>query len=130
MQLPSPIAFESDGTLVDTGSPSSLTAGRSRRPRPVANATVGRIARPLDLVVDPLLVTQARDLFDGYRTRDGTECGEHTGTAGGELPALAVDRGVVAGAVETVANPYANPLLPAMLQAQLTSPPRRPAARW
>ena len=34
------------------------------------------------------------------------------------------------GAVETVANPYANPLLPAMLQAQLTTLLAGPAARW
>ena len=126
VQLPSPIAFGADGTLVDTGFPGELAHGGTLRAPldAVANATVGRHPHgPMDLVVDPLLVTQARDLFDGYRTRDGTEVASDTAPArqaGSYLRSLST---VVSspGAVETVANPYANPLLPAMLQAQLTT---------
>ncbi len=126
VQLPSPIAFGADGTLVDTEFPGELAHGGTLRAPldAVADATVGRHPHgPMDLVVDPLLVTQARDLFDGYRTLDGTEVASDTAPArqaGSYLRSLST---VVSspGAVETVANPYANPLLPAMLQAQLTT---------
>ena len=126
VQLPSPIAFGADGTLVDAGFPSTLAPGGALRTplEAVADATAGLHPHgPLDLVIDPMVVAQARDLADGYRTSDGTE------VARGERPTRQADAflrtlsSVVAttGAVETVANPYANPLLPAMLRSGLAT---------
>ena len=120
VQLPAPIAFGADGALVDTSFPDAIGPGGSLREAldAISDATVGRHPHgPLDLVIDPLLVTQARDLEDGYRTIDGTEVGNESPSARQARTFLSTLANVVStpGAVETVANPYANPLLPAML---------------
>jgi len=126
IQLPSPIAFGADGTLVDAGFQSAIAPGGSLRAPldAVADATTGRHPQgPLDLVLDPMLITQARDLGDGYRTVDGTEVASNTPPARQARTFVSKLSSVVSdpGAVETVANPYANPLLPAMLQGQLAT---------
>jgi hypothetical protein len=126
IQLPAPIAFGADGTLVDAGFQSAIAPqGVLRAPLDaVADATTGPHPHgPLDLVLDPMLITQARDLADGYRTVDGTEVASNTPPARQARTFLSTLSTVVSdpGATETVANPYANPLLPAMLQGQLAT---------
>jgi len=126
VQLPAPIAFGADGALVDTAFQDAIKPGGSLRAPldAVSDETAGRHPHgPLDLVIDPLLVTQARDLADGYRTADGIEVAldspqaRQAGTFVGTLANVVS----TAGAVEAVANPYANPLLPAMWDGELTA---------
>ena len=69
---------------------------------------------PLDLVIDPLLVSQCRDLADGYRTADGTEVSDRRSARPAANLSALLSAVTAEQAVETVATPYANPLLPAM----------------
>jgi len=85
VQLPSPIAFGADGTLVDSGFQRALAPGGALRAPLDAVADVTAAPHPhgpLDLVIDPLLIAQARDLADGYRTTDGIEVASDAAPAG------------------------------------------------
>jgi hypothetical protein len=126
VQLPAPIAFGADGALVDTSFPDAIGPGGASREAldAISEATVGRHPHgPLDLVIDPMLVTQARDVADGYRTTEGTEVAIDSPAARQARTYLRTLESVVSapGAVEAVANPYANPLLPAMVHGDLTA---------
>ena len=126
LQLPAPIAFGADGALVDTGFQAAIAPGGALRAPldALADATVGPHPHgPFDLVIDPLLVTQARDLADGYRTTDGTEVTSDqvpARQAGAFVRQLSTVVSNQVG-VETVADPYASPLLPAMLASGLAT---------
>ncbi|MDP9184921.1 MAG: hypothetical protein M3O29_04540, partial [Actinomycetota bacterium] len=112
------------GTLVDGSFPVAISElGALQAPLDAVAANTG-VRHPhgvFDLVVDPLVITQARDLADGYRTSDGTD------VPATEASAVQADRFLhqldrVAGhadTVETVALPYGDPVLPAMLNSDL-----------
>ncbi|MEP6758039.1 MAG: hypothetical protein ABJB55_02475 [Actinomycetota bacterium] len=125
LQFPAPIAFGADGALVDPSFSAALgPGGYLRSPLDaLADVTIGAHPHgPFDLVIDPLVVSQARDLADGFRTADGTE------VTNNEVPARQADAfvrelsAVVSNTneMETIANPYASPLLPAMLASGLS----------
>jgi hypothetical protein len=123
VQLLAPIAFGADGTLVDGSFPAAISElGALQAPLDAIAANTGE-RHPhgiFDLVVDPLVITQARDLADGY-TSDGTD------VPATDPSAVQADRFLhqldrVAGhaeTVETVALPYGDPVLPAMLNSDL-----------
>jgi hypothetical protein len=125
VQLPAPIAFGADGTLVDGSFPAAIAHGGALR---APLDAVGSITGPrhpngaMDLVVDPMVITQARDLADGYRTADGTEVPASDPSAK-EAARFVAKLGAVASdpdTVETVALPYGDPVLPAMLNSGLS----------
>jgi hypothetical protein len=97
--------------------------GRPPVPAPPATVTAGPPHGTLDLVVDPLVVTQARDLEAGYRLTDGTEVSAEDDRAREASAFLRKLSAVVSStrSIESVANPYANPLLPAMLSSGLAA---------
>jgi len=123
VDLSAPIAFGADGTLVDAAFPASIAEGGALRAPldAIEAATGGRHPHgSLDLVLDPLLITQARDLQDGYRSSDGTDVADTDPTAQGAAKFLT--RLATATShpttLETIAQPYANPVLPAMLNSE------------
>ena len=74
--LQAPIAFGADDSLVDTSFPGTLAHGGSIRAPLDAIAGSASTRHPrgvVDLMADPLVVTQAHDLADGYRNADGTQ---------------------------------------------------------
>jgi hypothetical protein len=125
VQLPAPIAFGADGTLVDGAFPPSIAHGGALRAAldAVASITAGKHPNGvMDLVVDPMVITQARDLADGYRTADGAEVPASDPSAK-EAARFVRKLGVVASnpdPVETVALPYGDPIVPAMLNSGLS----------
>ena len=126
VSLPAPVAIDPGGTLVDPSFQAAIAPdGALRAPLDAIEATVtaGRSHGALDLVVDPLVVTQSRDLDDGYRLMDGTEVSPEDDRARAAGAFLRKLTAVVSStrSIETVANPYANPLLPAMLSSGLAA---------
>lgn len=124
VSLPAPVALDPGGTLVDPSFEAALgPAGALRAPLDAISAAIAGRHDPVsfDLVVDPLVVTQARDLADGYQLPDGTQVGADDPRAMvanrfvHKLSGVASDT----ASIETVANLYANPLLPAMLSSGL-----------
>ena len=96
VQLPAPIAFGADGALVDTSFPDAIGPGGSLREAldAISDATVGRHPHgPLDLVIDPLLVTQARD------SKTATE--RSTGRRSGRLALGTPGRAPICGSCRT-----------------------------
>lgn len=120
VELPGPIAFDATGTLTDPSFQAAIAPnGALRAPlEAMATTVAGRSPHgSLDLVIDPLLISQCHDLADGYRTADGTEVSADDARARAANRYLSLLSEVTADQanVETVATPYANPLLPAML---------------
>ncbi len=123
VELASPVAFDASGSLVDTSFGPTLAAdGVIGAPlNAIATTTAAKQRSALDLVVDPLTISQARDVADGYRTPAGDNVGADDVTAR-QAAAFLQTLGAVMGRrdqVETVGNPYAAPLLPAMLRSGL-----------
>lgn len=124
LELPAPIAIDAAGTLVD---PAFLAAiarnGALRAPLEALTTTVtGRNPHgSIDLVIDPLLISQCRNIADGYRAPDGTDVGpdDHRARQAQQYLSMLTSITTDDGHVQTVANPYANPLLPAMLASGL-----------
>jgi hypothetical protein len=118
--LSAPIAFGADDALVDTGFPASLAKGGALRAPIDAIAGSASARHPrgaVDLVTDPLAITQARDVTAGYHTADGTQVPSDSPEATQATNFLARLTEVVGAThnVETVAQPYGNPSIPAML---------------
>lgn len=118
--LPAPIAFGADDALVDTAFPSSLREGGNLRETldAIAGSASSRHPRGVvDLITDPMVVTQARDIADGYHTTDGTQVPAGSAPATQATRFLAELTSVVGAAdnVETVAQPFGNPNIPSML---------------
>ena len=124
LELPATVAFDPTGQLTDPAFPASLAPGGSLR-APLAalgGVTSGRRARgSFDLVVDPLAVTQARMVAAGYRSADGSEVSASDPVAkqATTFTRLLSEVSSNTEGVETVAQPYAAPLLPAMLSSGL-----------
>jgi hypothetical protein len=123
VDLRAPVAFDPSGALQDDSFPSSLARGGSLRApiSALASATGGRRARGVfDLVVDPLAVTQARQVSAGYQTTDGTEVSADDPPAHHATSFVrALSEVASAPRIETVAGPYGSPLAPAMLNSGL-----------
>jgi hypothetical protein len=124
VQLSAPIAFGADGALIDGGFPSAIAEGGVLRAPldAVAAATGGRAPDGVfDLIVDPLLITQARDLSQGYRLSDGTTVAADDQSAAEASKFLRVLSRATANprTVETIAQPYGDPIVPAMLASGL-----------
>jgi len=118
--LSAPIAFGADDALVDTGFPGSLASGGSLRAPLDAIAGSASERHPrgvVDLITDPMAITQARQVTDGYRTTDGTQVAADSPEAAEAARFLAALTGVLGAThnVETVAEPFGNPSMPAML---------------
>jgi hypothetical protein len=124
VELTAPVAFDPAGQLIDTSFPSSLAPLGSLRTPVGALGTLTQGRHPhgsFDLVIDPLVVTQARQVAAGYTTAEGTQ------VSASDPPAKKASlflRSLAAVAstpdrIETVAQPYASPLLPAMLASHL-----------
>ena len=118
--LSAPIAFGADDALVDTAFPASLGKGGSLRAilDGIAGSASARHPRGVvDLIIDPMVITQARQVAAGYHTTDGTQ------VSPGSTQATQATRFIdkltsVVGAtdnVETVADPFGNPNIPSML---------------
>jgi hypothetical protein len=123
--ISAPIAFGADGGLVDTSFPTAIARGGAIRAPldAVESITGGRDpGGVMDLVVDPLAITQARDVGDGYRLPDGTAVPDTDPTA--RQANRFVGRLAVAtshpDSVETVSLPYADPVVPAMINSGLS----------
>jgi hypothetical protein len=120
VELNAPVAFDPAGSLTDAAFPSSL-APEGSLGAPVAAlaaTTRGRDARGVfDLVIDPLAVTQARSVASGYRTATGTDVADTDPAArrGARFMRALSATASNGDHVEAVAQPYATPLLPAML---------------
>jgi hypothetical protein len=118
--LDAPIAFGADNALVDSAFPGSLVRGGSHRAPLDAIAGSASPRHPrgvVDLLADPLVITQARDLADGYRTADGTQVASDAPQATEAARFLEILTGITRATnnVQTVAAPYGNPILPAMV---------------
>lgn len=115
-----PIAFGADDALVDTAFPPSLGEGGNLRETldAVAGSASARHPRGVvDLITDPMVVTQARDVADGYRTTDGTQVPADS-TQATQATRFLTELTSVVGAtnnVETVAQPFGDPNIPSML---------------
>ncbi len=124
LDLSAPIAFGADGTLVDASFPASIAEGGAlRAPLDAIEATTGgrHPHGQLDLALDPLVITQARDLLDGYRLSDGTNVpteDQSVQQARRFLTRLETTT-THPDTLETIALPYANPVLPAMINSGL-----------
>jgi hypothetical protein len=124
VELPAPVAFDPAGQLTDPAFPASLAPGGTlRAPVSALAAEIGgrHPHGTFDLVIDPLVVTQARAVADGYRSIDGTQIAATDPTARQAARFLRTLSEVASTAerIETVAEPYAAPLLPAMLSGGL-----------
>jgi Family of unknown function (DUF6049) len=118
--LPAPIAFGADDALVDTAFPSSLGQGGTLRETLDAIAGSASVRHPrgvVDLIADPMVITQARDVSDGYHTTDGSQVPADSPQATQATRFLAEMTSVVSATdnVETVAEPFGNPNIPSML---------------
>jgi hypothetical protein len=118
--LSAPIAFGADDALVDTAFPASLGEGGSLRE--ILNAIAGSasVRHPrgaVDLLTDPMVITQARAVADGYHTSDGTQVPADAPEATRATRFLDELTSVVGATqnVETVAQPFGNPNIPSML---------------
>jgi hypothetical protein len=123
IDLRAPVAFDPSGALADPSFPAELARGGDLR-APVgalASATGGRRARGVfDLILDPLVVTQARQVSAGYRTADGTDVPPTDPAPRQATRFLSALSEVAADAsIETVAGPYGSALAPAMLSSGL-----------
>jgi hypothetical protein len=124
IELSAPVAFDPAGTLTDPSFPASLAPGGSlRAPVGALESTVaGRRARGIfDLVVDPLVITQARAVADGFTSSDGpqvTASDPMARQAGRFVRALSTVT-TTPDRIETVAGVFASPILPAMLSSGL-----------
>jgi hypothetical protein len=119
VQLDAPIAFDPSGALVDSAFPAALAPGGSlRAPVSALDAITGgrRPHGTFDLVIDPLVVTQARTVAGGYPSSDGSQVAATDPVARQAGRFLQTLSGVASrpDLIETVAEPYASPLLPAM----------------
>ena len=125
VQLLAPIAFGSDGRLVDSSFPAAIAEGGVlRAPLDAIGKTTGgrHPSGALDLVLDPLLITQARDVADGYTLSDGTAVAQDPSMA--EANKFVRRLGKVTShpeTLETIAQPYGDPIVPAMLASGLSS---------
>ena len=118
--LSAPIAFGADDALVDTAFPASLANGGTLRAPIDAIAGSASARHPrgaVDLITDPMAITQARDVIAGYRTTDGTQVPSDSPEATQATNFLARLTDVMGAThnVETVAAPYGNPSIPSML---------------
>jgi hypothetical protein len=118
--LSAPIAFGADDALVDTAFPASLGEGGSLRE--ILNAIAGSasVRHPrgaVDLMTDPMVITQARQVAGGYQTTDGTQVPAGSPEATRATRFLSELTSVVGATrnVETVAQPFGNPYIPSML---------------
>jgi hypothetical protein len=118
--LQAPIAFGADDALVDTAFPASLGQGGNLRETLDAIAGSASARHPrgkVDVITDPMVVTQARDVADGYRTTDGAQVPPDAPQAT-QAARFMTELTSVVGAtdnVETVAEPFGNPNVPSML---------------
>jgi len=118
--LPAPIAFGADDTLVDTAFPTSLEKGGSLRATLDAIAGSASARHPrgvVDLITDPMVVTQARQVAAVYHTTDGIQVPPDSAQATQATRFIAELTSVVGAtnSVETVADPFGNPNIPSML---------------
>jgi len=118
--LSAPIAFGADDALVDTTFPSSLGEGGPLREtlNAIAGSASARHPRGIvDLITDPMVITQAHQVAAGYRTIDGTQVPADSPQAAQASRFLAELTSVVGATnnVETVAEPFGNPNIPSML---------------
>jgi hypothetical protein len=118
--LPAPIAFGADDALVDTAFPTSLGKGGSLRATldAIAGSASARHSRGVvDLITDPMVVTQARQVAAGYHTTDGVQVPPDSAQATQATRFIAELTSVVGATnnVETVADPFGNPNIPSML---------------
>jgi hypothetical protein len=119
VELSAPVAFGPAGQLTDPSFAASLApGGLLRAPVSALDSTVGgRHAHGVfDFVLDPLVITQAREVAAGFTSSDGTEVGP-TDPAAKQAARFVQTMSSVATTpdrIETVAEPYAAPLLPAM----------------
>ncbi len=126
--LSAPIAFGADDALVDTAFPPSLGEGGNLRETldAVAGSASARHPRGIvDLITDPMVVTQARDVADGYRTTDGTQVPPDS-TQATQATRFLTELTSVVGAtnnIETVAEPFGDPNIPSMLATYTAFPP-------
>jgi hypothetical protein len=118
--LSAPIAFGADDALVDTAFPASLGEGGGLRE--ILNAVAGSASDrhprgAVDLLTDPMVITQARQVADGYHTSDGTQVPAESPEATRATRFLGELTSVVGATrnVETVAQPFGNPNVPSML---------------
>lgn len=124
VKLSAPIAFGADGTLVDATFPTAIAElGALRAPLDAIAATTGG-RNPhgvLDLALDPLLIAQARDLLPGYRLSDGTTIANTDPSVKEAKKFLHKLTTATArtDTLETIALPYTDPVLPAMLASGL-----------
>jgi hypothetical protein len=125
LQLSAPIAFGADGRLVDAGFPAAIAEGGAlRAPLDAIRATTGgrHPHGTLDLVLDPLLITQARDVADGYTFADGTAVTQDQSTAeAGRFVRTLGRTTAFTDTLETVSQPYGDPIVPAMWSSGLSS---------
>jgi hypothetical protein len=124
VDLSAPIAFGADGTLVDASFPASIAEGGTLRAPLDAIEKTTRGRHPhgqLDLALDPLVITQARDLLDGYRLSDGTDVpSEDQSVVQARRFLMRLEAATShPDTLETIALPYANPVVPAMLNSGL-----------
>jgi len=118
--LTAPIAFGADDALVDTAFPTSLGEGGNLREtlNAIAGSASARHPRGVvDLITDPMVVTQARDVADGYHTTDGAQVPPGS-TQATQATRFLTELTSVVGAtdnVETVAQPFGDPNIPSML---------------
>jgi hypothetical protein len=124
VDLSAPIAFGADGTLVDSTFPASIAEGGAlRAPLDAIEATTGgrHPHGQLDLVLDPLVITQARDVADGYRLSDGTDVpAEDQSIRQAKRFLTRLQKATThPETLETIALPFANPVVPAMLNSGL-----------
>jgi len=118
--LSAPIAFGADDALVDTAFPASLGEGGSLRE--ILNAIAGSASArhprgAVDLLTDPMVITQARQVADGYHTSDGTQVPAESPEAARATRFLGELTSVVGATrnVETVSQAFGNPNVPSML---------------
>jgi len=124
LELPASVAFDPSGQLTDPSFPAALAPGGAlRAPLSALDAvSSGRRARgSFDLVVDPLAVTQARSVAGGFRTPDGTEvsASDQVAKQAARFTQILSQVSSNVARIETVAQPYASPLLPSMLAGGL-----------
>jgi hypothetical protein len=122
-ELQAPVALGPDGVLQDASFPAALgPTGSLGAPVAALRAVEADPATtaPFDLAIQPSLLAQAREMADGFAQADGTQISATdpaARTASGFVTALT--GAMNAEDVQTVATPYAGPLMPSLLASGL-----------
>ncbi len=122
-EIASPVAFASDGTLIDSGFEATLEerGGIVAQVEAIADLLAEPRARAeFDLIVSPAALDQLRQAADGYERSDGRTVSESE--AAPRISAETLDRlrSIVASPrVRVHAMPFAAPRLPALLSSGL-----------